>query len=302
MTTGQSVVTTCSARAALAGNPSDGYGGAVVAIPVDDLRATASAATADHFSIQSSDADLTRLLQATAEAFTETVGTLPRVELSASTSIPRSVGLAGSSALIIAALRALGASAGHRWETLDLAQLALSVERDRLGIEAGLQDRLVQVVAAPVAMTFDPIGYTVLQPTMELPLLVAWTAAATLTSDTVHRSLRRRFEAGDPGVVEAMRALTVQAKRAQRAIEVGRLVMLGDAMNQTLAIRQSIIDIGDEQRALIDLARSKGLAVNSAGSGGSLIGLAQDSERLLTARRALDQAGYETLLLDDLSW
>ena len=40
MPTGRSVVATCTARAALAGNPSDGYGGAVLAVPVPDLFAT----------------------------------------------------------------------------------------------------------------------------------------------------------------------------------------------------------------------------------------------------------------------
>jgi glucuronokinase len=301
MTTGQSVVGTCTARAALAGNPSDGYGGAVVAIPLDDLRATASAAIARSFSVHAADTDLLALLNATAEAFAEAKGSLPAVSLSASTSIPRSVGLAGSSALIIAALRALAAASSHRWQPIELAHLALSVERDRLGIEAGLQDRLVQAVGAPVAMTFDPVDFTILRPEIEFHLLVAWTPDAATTSDTVHRSLRRRFDGDDPKVLAAMEALAVQAKRAQRAIEVGRADMLGDAMNTTFELRTSIIDVGDQQRALHGLARSKGLAANSAGSGGSLIGLAQDLERLTTAGRALEQAGHRVLLVDSLA-
>ena len=64
------------------------------------------------------------------------------------TNIPRQVGLAGSSAIVTAALRCLmdfyGVTAAdvprHR-----LPQLVLDVERQELGIQAGLQDRVVQV-------------------------------------------------------------------------------------------------------------------------------------------------------------
>ena len=63
-----------------------------------------------------------------------------------STTIPRSVGLAGSSAIVIAALRA----AGVDLEPPEVAELALAIERDDLGIAAGLQDRAVQAFDQPV--------------------------------------------------------------------------------------------------------------------------------------------------------
>ncbi len=65
MPTGRSIVTTCPARAALAGNPSDGYGGAVVAVPVPDLAAFASTEPADRFSIRAGDPELDRLARST---------------------------------------------------------------------------------------------------------------------------------------------------------------------------------------------------------------------------------------------
>jgi glucuronokinase len=291
MPTGRSIVSTCPARAALAGNPSDGYGGAVVAIPIPDLTAMASATEADEPAVLTTDPELRRLLDATVTAFTVEIGPLPPLAVSASTTIPRSVGLAGSSALIIAALRVLAAWTGHRWEPMELARIALAIERDRLGVEAGLQDRLVQAIGTPVAMTFDPVGYERLELPEHHTLFVAWQTDAGEPSGVLHRSLRRRFDAGDPPVVVAMRSLAVQAGRARRGIEVGDAALLADAMDASFDLRASIVDVGDRQRRLVDIGRRGGAAVNSAGSGGSVVGLARRRVDLPRLQRAYESAG-----------
>lgn len=292
MSTGSSIVSTCPARAALAGNPSDGYGGAVVAVPVPDLPAFASAEPAARFSIRAADPELDRLLSATARAFADAVGRPSDVTLSATTTIPRSVGLAGSSALIICALRVLAATIDHRFEPVELAQLALSVERDRLGIAAGLQDRLVQSVGQLVSMRFDPVGYERLTPAADLPLFVAWSAAGAQPSDTVHRSLRRRYDAGEPHVIASMRGLAAQAEIAATAIEGGDLTQLGRAMNRTFEIRSMMIDVDTTTRQMVRIAVRNGAAANSAGSGGSIVGLARDQEHLVALRSAFTGCGF----------
>ncbi|HEY5662782.1 MAG TPA: hypothetical protein VIS05_01970 [Ilumatobacter sp.] len=298
MPTGRSQVSTCAARAALAGNPSDGYGGAVVAVPIHDLTAVATASEAERFTVRAGDPDLRALLEASAAGFADATGALPSVTLSASTAIPRSVGLAGSSALVIAALRVLAASASLRWQPVELAELALAVEVDRLGIAAGLQDRLVQAVGVPVAMTFDPVGYRELTLPDGLGLFVAWTPHGAEPSTVVHRSLRRRFDAGDEPVVAAMRELAVQAGRARRAIEHGDIALLGEAMNRSFDLRAGIVEIDAVQRTLVDVGRAVGAAVNSAGSGGSVVGLVRRPERLDVARDAYARAGFEFLAVE----
>lgn len=298
MPTGRSVVATCTARAALAGNPSDGYGGAVLAVPVDGLFATVATSESDAFGIRTDDAELRRLLAAAAEAYAETVGPLPTVTISASTTIPRSVGLAGSSALVIATLRSLGGWTERHWDRLELAELALSVERDRLGITAGLQDRLVQAVAHPVLMRFEPVSFTTVDLPEDVPLYVAWHVDAAATSDTVHRSLRRRFDAGDDVVRRTMRELAVQAERAHRGVSAGDLGLLGDAMDRSFELRTSMLDVGDHQRRLVEVGRRLGASVNSAGSGGSVVGLSPDLaglDRLREAYAAIG-AGFVELL------
>ena len=70
------------------------------------------------------------------------------------TNIPRSVGLAGSSAIVIAVLRALCASHAIALAPDALARLALEVETEELGIAAGLQDRIAQVYGGVTFMDF----------------------------------------------------------------------------------------------------------------------------------------------------
>lgn len=297
MPTGSSVVATCPARAALAGNPSDGYGGVVVAVPIPELCATAAAAEDAHFAVDSDDAGLIGLLGATAAEFEHRIGPLPPRTLSVSTAIPRSVGLAGSSAIVIAALRALAACTGHRWDRIDLAEAALAVEHDRLGITAGLQDRLVQAVGRPVAMTFDPVHVEPLEVSPALPLFVAWSNDAAEHSGIVHRSLRERYDAGDTTIHRAMTSLAVQGRRAERALRDGDTALLADAMNRTFELRASMVDVGARQRHLVDIAQRLGAAANSAGSGGSVVGLARAGHDRLDVERAYRASGHEFIWL-----
>jgi len=299
MTTGRSIVATCAARAALAGNPSDGYGGAVVAVTIPDLTAMAvvEESPTGHFVHHSSAPELARLVEATVASYEQEFASRPPVELSLSTTIPKSVGLAGSSALIIATIRALGAFESRRWDPIPLAKLALSVERVGLGLEAGLQDRLVQAVGGPVWMDFDPVGFEPLELGPDLHLFVAWSADAAETSDTVHRSLRRRFEGGDERVRNAMSELRVQAGRARRGILDHDARLLADAMHRTLAIRLEITDVPPGQRRLIEIGRAAGAALNSAGSGGSVVGLARHADHLATVIDTYERAGVDVIEL-----
>lgn len=295
MPTGRSLVSSCSARAALAGNPSDGYGGAVVAVPVTDLAAFASAEPAARFSVRAADPDLDRVLTQTARGFAAAIERPKDVTLSATTTIPRSVGLGGSSALIIATLRVLAATIDHRFDPVQLAELALAIERERLGVEAGLQDRLIQSVGQLVSMTFEPVGFERLEPAGDLPLFIAWSEAGAETSDTVHRSLRRRFDAGDPHVVASMHGLADQAKNAAGAIKAGDHELLGNAMNRTFEIRSLMIDIDTNTQSLIDLAVGAGAAANSAGSGGSIVGLANDRAHLDDLEQIFSEHGFQKI-------
>ena len=215
------------ARAALAGNPSDGYGGAVLAVtlPVYSARAQARAARA-------------LVVEPDSELVIATVGRFARELVPAaadtavrwSTTIPRGVGLGGSSAIVIAVLRALCSLHGAALGRAELAELALAVEVEELGIAGGLQDRVTQAYADPgtsrrpepceVFMDFAPDsgGYEALDPSLLPPLLIGWRSDAAAASGTVHAPLRDRYQRGEPAVRNGMLELGTLARHARDAL------------------------------------------------------------------------------------
>ncbi len=302
----------CPARAALAGNPSDGYGGAVVAVPVDACRATVHIDRHDRFAIDPAPTpddtfdtwhELAEhvdrfgyrgsrpLLLATIRRFAAHTGVLPvPVAIRLSTSIPRSVGLAGSSAIVIATLRGLYAANDIDAPPPDeLASLALSVEVDELGISAGLQDRVVQAFGVPVAMDFSEAAersvagmragtYRPLDWQHLGPLLVAARPTDAEPSHIPHDEMRARATRGDDTLREAMHRLADTAHRAARAIDDGDRTELGRAVDESFDIRAASIGATPGQHRSVEIVRATGGSANSTGSGGSIVAAARDDE------------------------
>lgn len=293
MTSGATILATCPSRTAIAGNPSDGYGGAVLSTPIDDLVASAASSPADAFRVDTSDAELRRLLDATAAEFEAITDTLPNIAVSASTTIPRSVGLAGSSALIVATLRVLSAAASVDLKPSDLAAAAHRIERERLSIVGGRQDPIVQSAGRPVLMDFDAPDKTVAVTPVEIgpdiALFVAWDGSYSESSDVAHRMLRRR--AADPSNRPLLTELADQARDAAEAIRGRDSERLGTAINRTFDLRCELTEIDRRQIRLVTIGREAGAATNSAGSGGSIVGLAPTAVALPRLRSTYEDAG-----------
>ena len=95
------------ARAALLGNPSDGFGGKTLGFTFAELEAEVTLGSADDHA-SDRDEDARRLVEATVARFRRRHATdLPPLSGAVRTQIPREVGLGGSSAIITATLRAL---------------------------------------------------------------------------------------------------------------------------------------------------------------------------------------------------
>lgn len=285
-----------TARAGLVGNPSDGYGGAAVAVPVPSLFTTVDVRDASRVEIAGPPEESMwptvgalvghvdrygheggqRLVTAAVSRLVRWAGAVDDRPFSLRwhTTIPRSVGLAGSSAVVVATMRALAA----RWR-LDvpadvLATLALEAERDELGIAAGLQDRAVQAFGATVLV--DGTGIRPLSSLTPVPLLVAWDPAAAQPSQRYHGDLRRRFDDGDAAVVGAMAHLADLAREAAPCVERGDAAALSTLVAATWEARRALGAVGPVQEALVAAARASGMAATSAGSGGSIVAVLTD--------------------------
>lgn len=273
MTTAVSV----PARVALAGNPSDGFGGAVVAVPFRAVAATVGSGAG-----QPPAPGLAALLDAARTVFAAHLPQVSPPALWVRTTIPRSVGLAGSSAVVVAALRVLAAERGVNLDASVVAGLALRAEVDVLGVPAGLQDRVVQAHDRAMFMDFSvrrevsgvPAGsYRRLDVPASVPAFVAWRADTAESSATVHRGLADRSAAGDPVLDRAARELGSLATTAADALERGDWDALGAAMDESLDARARLVALRADHLELATVARQAGAHANYAGSGGSVVGL-----------------------------
>ncbi len=327
--------TQAHARVGLVGNPSDMYFGRTIAAAVTNFSARVTLWESpsielkphpvnDSFAFDGL-AQLTekvcvegyyggvRLLFATCKKFYEFCRergvVLPErnFSLSYDTSIPRQVGLGGSSAIITATVRALMAFYEVRPDVdiplPELPNLVLSVETEELSITAGLQDRVVQTYGGTVFMDFAKAtmleqghgDYTRLASSSLPPLFLAYTAVGN-ESGKVHNDVRYRFEAGDADVVSAMREFAEYAVEARDALAAGDIASFGSVMDRNFDLRRRIYGdkaIGDRDMEMVDVARSRGCAAKFSGSQGAVVGVCVDPDVVEQLRADYTARGFQ---------
>lgn len=264
------------ARAALAGHPSDGFGGAVLAVPVRQLSATVSVAPGDGCVL----GDLPLARAAIARLARYFGRDADSCDVMWETTIPRSCGLAGSSALVIATLRAAAAHWGRTIPDEDGPALALAVEVDDLGITAGPQDRIVQWHEQPLLMELGghPWIHTVVHPPAPIELFVCWTSEARRPSGAMHATLRAHRD--EPAVRTRMSELAVLAREAADALSRGDVPLLRRCVDEGFEHRRALVPLEPAHVALVDGLRALGAAATYTGSGGAAVALADDLQPL----------------------
>jgi len=204
------------------------------------------------------------------------------------TNIPRQVGLAGSSALIVATLRCLMEFYGVDIPLEAQPTLVLSVEKDELGIGAGLQDRVIQVYEGLVYMDFDKahehlVGglksyqYEPLSPGLLPPLYIAYHNSLSEPTEVFHNDIRGRFDRGEAGVVDAMKHFAELAARGHEALLHQDTKRLARLIDENFNTRRCIYNLAPWQIQMVDVARQCGASAKFAGSGGAIIGTYDDN-------------------------
>jgi len=289
------ITATAHARVGLLGNPSDGYGGRVIAMSIPSLQAQVTLRTPGATTTKRK--PTSELLTATITALRDRYPHLVAepAELAFTTTIPRQVGLSGSTAIITAALRALAVRAGHEWDSVELAKTALEVETDVLGWAAGPQDRVVIAYEGLLDMDFsapwDRDGYEALDVAKLPSLFVAWPLETGSPSTVVHTDIRERWRHRDPAVVHAMGAFAELAAEARLALDSDTARQRWpQLMSDAFDLRRSIwtVTAGDEQ--LVRIGTEHGAGATLAGSGGAVVGaLAEPSSLTALASAYEDQ-------------
>jgi glucuronokinase len=201
--------------------------------------------------------------------------------------IPRQVGLAGSSAIIVATLRCLMDFYGVVIPREVQPSLVLSVEVEELGITAGLQDRVIQVYEGLVYMDFAPEQmheqggylcghYEPLDLALLPPLYIAYSPEVSEPTEVFHNDIRGRFNRGEPAVVRAMGRCAALAAQARNAILARDADRLGRLMDENFEQRRAIYQLPEGQVEMVDVARQVGASAQFAGSGGAIVGIYRD--------------------------
>ncbi len=317
------------ARAGLIGNPSDGYCGRTLSVVVPNFWAEVTLYEWDQVELVWGENDQSRfrsvddlvrdvqlhgyyggirLVRATIKKFVDYCrgrGIPLRSDnfsVRYESHIPRLVGLAGSSAIIVATLQCL-----MEFYDVSVAQevqpsLALSVETEELGIAGGLQDRVAQVYEGLVYMDFaeekmHTVGgfrcgfYEPLDRELLPPLYVAYRAEASSPTEAMHNDLRARFERGEPAVLEAMQRLAQLTVDAREALTSGHPERLGPMIDENFELRRSICQLPVEQVDMVQRARRAGATAKFAGSGGAIVGTYPDEKTLRRLVRELESIG-----------
>jgi len=316
------------ARAGLLGNPSDGYNGRTLSVIIrnfqaqvvlyewDSLDIVLSANDRAHFrSIYDLVRDVelhgyyggVRLIKATIKRFVEhcqAVGLAlheRNFSIRYETNIPQQVGMAGSSAIIVATLRCLMEFYGINIPLEAQPWFVLSVEKDKLGIMAGLQDRVVQVYEGLVYMDFDPAlehmvdglkcyQYEPLSPRLLPTVYLAYHDSLSEPTETFHNDIRGRFNRGEQKVIDAMKRLAEITQLGREALLKSDYESLAGLINDNFEVRRSIYNLPPWQIRMVEVARECGATANFAGSGGAIIGSYQGEtmfDKLCTTMAAI---------------
>jgi len=315
------------ARAGLVGNPSDGYNGRTVSFIIRNLWAEVVLYEWDEIEILWSSEDKSRfqsvhdlahdvrlhgyyggvrLVKATIKRFVEYCDlkgiTLHDRNFSIryQSSIPRNVGLAGSSAIIVSTLRALMDFYEVQIPLEIQPSLALSVETRELGITGGLQDRVIQCYEGLVSMDFSKEKMTTrdgyecgvyerLDPALLPPVYIAYCDELGEPTEVIHNNLRQRFDRGDADVVQAMRTFAGLAGQARQALVDHDAALLARLIDTNFDTRRSICQLHPGHIDMIERARSVGATAKFAGSGGAIVGTYVDEAMFAALQQELGQ-------------
>jgi glucuronokinase len=304
---------TSYARAGLLGNPSDGYNGKTISIILRNFWANVVLYEWDSVEIVlaqrdrarfhsvhdlAKDVDLhgyyggIRLIKATIKLFVDYCQSQGielhdrNFSIRYETNIPQQVGLAGSSGIITATLRALMEFYQVEIPLPGQPTLVLSVEEE-LGIAGGLQDRVIQCYEGVVYMDFSKpqeqvsgglthYAYEPLDPTLLHNIYVAYHTALSEPTEVFHNDIRGRYNRGEKVVVDAMGHFAELAAQGREALLMGDQARLGALIDENFDTRRQLYQLPAWQIGMVETARACGASAKFAGSGGAIIGVYED--------------------------
>lgn len=315
------IIATAPGRCGVLGNPTDMYGGSVIACTTVE-RAVAEIAESDALTLEAGNETVT-LTQTDDLASRGDIFDLARAVLrgmkidpaaqhfylKTTTDIPMQAGLAGSTALVAAVYGAISAYLGIEQSHHATAEAIRRIEYEQMGVICGFQDQYMTVFGGlnymdmrdkgshlpPEEQPYATVELLADDVPKDLPFLLANTGMKH-HSGTAHKPVRQRWLDGDPAVVGGYERLARLARYTKSALLSGDWETLAAAMNENLHIQQGFGASGEACDRLAEVAMQNGaLAAKLAGAGhgGTVLVLTHEPER---AAAALTDAGAARIL------
>ncbi|MCY1722061.1 hypothetical protein OU798_17035 [Prolixibacteraceae bacterium Z1-6] len=317
-------------RAAVIGNPSDGYYGKTIAFVFSNFVASVQLYQTPELEIKPQRLDVTsynnmqalvedinfagyyggmRLLKGMIKVFYEYC-VKNNIQLASknftiryNSNIPLRLGLAGSSAILSACLKAICLFYEVYIAPATFANLVLSVENDELDISAGLQDRVAQAFEKPVFMDFNKEtmekqgygNYQVLDTTNFPKFYIAFHKNLSSGTELVHNNLKARFNIGEEKVLQTMNRWGQITEEFKKALEKNEYETMHNLINENFNLRRALIPISKGNIEMVELARSTGASAKFTGSGGAIIGTYRDEKMFSNLKDTLNNHNIDVI-------
>ena len=305
-------------RAGIIGNPTDGYGGTLVACSIRNKAVTTieehdellientfgktTLRWKNDFDNQNDYFDIVRCVLRQLKAYNL------KAKISSTSTIPVQAGLAGSTAILSSVLAAVLAFTGQKMHRYEIAELNRDIELNYLKCQCGYQDAYMTTFGGLNLVDFRGKAYykpwkqeqyatveNLSQYVDYLPVVIAHTGVKH-HSGQFHRPLRERWLEGDPAVVQGYEEIMNLAREGKKAILDQDWDNLAYLMNENQRIQDSLADSGEQNRIMIDIARKNGgmaAKLAGAGGGGTIIVLTLEPDRV---KNALIAAGTDSFI------
>jgi mevalonate kinase len=279
------------------------YGQPAIAVPVTQVRATATVETAppgsglaiiasdlgESISLATAPQD-EPLAAAARRTLTHLLVPEPDTTLTISSTIPIASGLGSGAAVSAALVRALAGFLGHTLEPAQVSALVFEVERIHHGTPSGIDNTVVAYE--------QPVYFVRGRPAERLPvgapftLLIGDTGARSPTKHVVERV--RQAQEHNPARYDALfDQIGDIANEARRAIEIGDVDGLGPLMDDNHELLIELRVSSSKLDELVEAARfggAIGAKLSGAGQGGNMVALVED-DYVDEVTEALREAG-----------
>ena len=286
------------ARVGLLGNPSDHYGGKCLSFTFDK-KAEVTIEDDDKLEIDGKNHKSFNLIYDGSNDLIKAVIKNLKLQnknfkLSYNSEIPFGAGLAGSSAISVASIKALNEYFKLNLNDFEIAERSLYIETDQLKISTGFQDGYTVTFGGVLLMDFkgkeyirkypdNPYGIVKKIPVESIPYFLCFSGDSKKSSGTVHNSIREKFLNGSQEEKQQIRyymdSIANFAEEGALALTCKQWQKLGSLMNENKRLRDQIYQTSKKDNEVINVANSTGaLGAKLTGSGGTIVILTDETD------------------------